>query len=46
MARDKSIALSEEELQQVKDARLKMFSTNEVPYGAVVSRLCESILDG
>lgn len=45
MARDKSVAVSEEELQQLKDARLKLFSTDEVPYGATISRLCEEIID-
>ena len=45
MARDKSVAVSEEELQQLKDVRLKMFSTDEVPYGATISRLCEEIID-
>lgn len=45
MARDNSIAISDEELQQLKDARLKMFSTDEVPYGATISRLCEEIID-
>jgi hypothetical protein len=45
MARDNSIAVSDEELQQLKDAKLKMFSTDEVPYGATISRLCEEVLD-
>lgn len=46
MARDNSVAISDEELQQLKDARIKMFSTNEVPYGATISRLCEEVIDG
>lgn len=45
MARDNSIAVSDEELQQLKNARFKMFSTDEVPYGATISRLCEEILN-
>jgi len=45
MARDKSVALSESELQQLRDARIKMFSTDEVPYGAVISRMCEEVAD-
>lgn len=45
MARDNSIAISDDELQQLKDVRLKMFSTDEVPYGAVISRLCVEELD-
>ena len=45
MARNKSIAVSEEELQMLKDARLKLFSTDEVPYGATISRLCEEVID-
>jgi predicted short-subunit dehydrogenase-like oxidoreductase (DUF2520 family) len=43
MARDNSIAISDEELQQLKDARLEIFSTDEVPYGATISRLCENL---
>ena len=46
MARDNSIAVSDEELQMLKDARLKMFSTDEVPYGATISRLCEEVING
>jgi len=45
MARDNSIAISDKELQQLKDARLKMFSTDEVPYGATISRLCDEVLN-
>jgi len=45
MARDKSVAVSDEELQQLKDVRLKMFNTDEIPYGATISRLCEEVLD-
>lgn len=45
MARDNSVAVSDEELQKLKDARLKMFSTDEVPYGATISRLCEEVID-
>jgi hypothetical protein len=45
MARDNSIAVSDEELQQLKDARLRLFSTNEVPYGEVISFLAERVLD-
>lgn len=39
------MALSDEELQKLKDARLKVFSTDEVPYGATINRLCEEVLD-
>lgn len=46
MARDNSVALSDEELQQLKDARIEIFSTDEVPYGATINRLCEEVLDG
>lgn len=45
MARDNSIAVSDEELQQLKDARLRLFSTNEVPYGETISFLAEMVLD-
>jgi len=45
VARDKSVAVSDEELQQLKDARLKLFSTDEVPYGATISRLCVEVID-
>jgi len=45
VARDKSVAVSEEELQKLKDARLKMFSTDEVPYGATISLLCEEVIN-
>ena len=45
MARDNSVALSDDELQQLKDARLKMFSTDEIPYGATISRLCEEVIN-
>lgn len=45
MARDNSIAVSDEELQMLKDARLRMFSTNEVPYGATIARLCDEVID-
>ena len=45
MARDNSVALSDEELQKLKDARLKLFSTDEVPYGATISRMCEEVLE-
>lgn len=41
MARDNSVAVSDEELQKLKDARLDIFSTDEVPYGATITRLCE-----
>jgi hypothetical protein len=46
MARDNSVAISDEELQKLKDARLKIFSTNEVPYGETINRLCEEVIDG
>jgi len=42
MARNKSVALSEEELDEIKEVRLKLFGTDEVPYGAVISKLCEN----
>jgi hypothetical protein len=45
MARDNSIAVSDEEMQKIKDARLKLFSTNEVPYGAVIEYLAEMVLE-
>ena len=45
MARDNSIAVSDEEMQKLKDARIKMFSTDEVPYGATISRMCEEVLE-
>lgn len=45
MARNKSVALSNEELQQLKDSRIELFNTNEVPYGAVISKLCEEVID-
>lgn len=45
MARDKSVAVSEEELQKLKDARLKIFRTDEVPYGETINFLCEKVLE-
>lgn len=44
MARDNSIALSDEELQQLKEVRLEIFGTDEVPYGVVVNQLCSNEL--
>lgn len=45
MARDNSVALSDDELQQLKDARVELFNTDEVPYGATISQLCEKVLN-
>jgi hypothetical protein len=45
MARKNSVALSDEELQKLKDARLEMFSTDEVPYGVTINRLCEEFIN-
>lgn len=46
MARDNSIAISDEELKKLKDARLEVFNTDEVPYGATIDELCERVLNG
>jgi hypothetical protein len=43
MARENSIAVSDEELQKIKDARMEIFGTDEVPYGVVISTLCEDV---
>jgi len=45
MARKNSIAVSDEEIQKLKDARLKLFSTDEVPYGETISFLCDEVLE-
>jgi len=45
MARNESVALSEEEKQQLKDARLEIFSTNEVPYGVVIDELTSMVVE-
>lgn len=43
MARDNTIALSEEEKEELSAARISIFGTDEVPYGVVVSKLCEDV---
>jgi len=45
MARDNSIAVSDEELQQIKDIRMKIFNTDEVPYGETISHICSLVED-
>lgn len=42
MARDNTIALSDEEKEKLCQTRLNMFGTEEVPYGVVISKLCEN----
>jgi len=41
MARDKSVAVSEYELNLLREKRREIFGTDEVPYGVVISTLCE-----
>lgn len=41
MARDKSIALSESEIQSLRSLRKEIFGTHEVPYGVVVNELID-----
>jgi hypothetical protein len=43
MARDNTIALSDEEKEILSEARLDIFGTDEVPYGVVISTLCEDV---
>lgn len=45
MARDNSVAVSDKELQQLKEARIELFNTDEVPYGETISHLCEEVID-
>jgi len=43
MARDNTVALSEKEKRQLDEARLIVFGVEEVPYGAVISELCDNV---
>ena len=43
MARDNTIALSDKEKEILSEARIEIFGTDEVPYGVVVSKLCEDV---
>lgn len=45
MARDRSIAVSQEELDALKDARMRLFGTDEVPYGVVLQELTSMVND-
>lgn len=46
MARDNSVAVSDEELELIKEARCVIFNTSEVPYGVVIEHLCKDELNG
>lgn len=41
MARDNTVALSDEEKAVLSEKRIEIFGTDEVPYGVVISKLCE-----
>lgn len=41
MARNTTIAVSDEELESLKEVRMEIFGTDEVPYGVVIQRLIE-----
>ena len=41
MARDNTVALSDKEKKRLDEAREKIFGTDEVPYGVVISELCK-----
>lgn len=41
MVRDNTIALSDDEKELLSNKRVSMFGTDEVPYGVVISKLCE-----
>lgn len=41
MARSNAVKLSDEEKQQLDETRISIFETEEVPYGVVISKLCE-----
>jgi hypothetical protein len=41
MARDNTVALSDSEKDKLDAAREKIFNTDEVPYGVVISKLCD-----
>lgn len=40
MTRDKRIAVSQEELQAVEDARVELFGDSDAPNGLVVREVC------
>lgn len=41
MARDNTIVLSDTEIESLQETREKMFGSDEVPYGVVISHLIE-----
>lgn len=43
MARENTIKVSDEEKKMLDEARLILFETDEVPYGVVISTLCEDV---
>jgi len=42
MARNNTIALSDFEKELLSERRIEIFGTDEVPYGVVISTLCEN----
>lgn len=42
MARSNTVRLSDSEKLELDELRKKLFGTDEVPYGVVISKLCEN----
>jgi hypothetical protein len=43
MARENTVKVSNEEKNALDRARQQLFHTDEVPYGVVISKLCENV---
>lgn len=43
MARQNTVKVSDEEKDALDRARQKLFNTDEVPYGVVISELCDDV---